>query len=237
MYICLFICLKKKKEGNVFLYDNSLTIGFNKNILEKKNEHRRFHTFVANRVSVIREYTSVSQWRYVNTKENPADDASRGLTVGDLVRGSRWIEGPSFLWKPETFWPQQIEDYGLTKEDPEVKMDVCANVTVVDEVNPIDRLLSYFSDWKKLKVAVSWFLKIKRLLLKLIKGPKEQPVAEVRVKAQFVNGDDLLEAETAIIRYVQHQHFTRKLRHCHPVDQLERRALFIGWTRSFKMDF
>ncbi|XP_041920573.1 uncharacterized protein LOC121684581 [Alosa sapidissima] len=36
------------------------------------NEDKRFHTFVANRVSAIRAATKTSQWRYVNTKENPS---------------------------------------------------------------------------------------------------------------------------------------------------------------------
>ncbi len=38
-----------------------------------RNETQRFHTFVANRISFIREAADVSQWRYVNTKHNPAD--------------------------------------------------------------------------------------------------------------------------------------------------------------------
>ncbi|XP_061573965.1 uncharacterized protein LOC133440659 [Cololabis saira] len=61
------------------------------------NETRRFHTFVANRVSVIREATDVGQWKYVSTKINPADEASRGLTAEELLTNGRWIKGPEFL--------------------------------------------------------------------------------------------------------------------------------------------
>lgn len=38
-----------------------------------KNETKRCQTFVANRVSTIREASYVTQWRHVNTKVNPAD--------------------------------------------------------------------------------------------------------------------------------------------------------------------
>ena len=38
-----------------------------------KNETKRFQTFVANRISLVRDATDVSQWRYVGTKENPAN--------------------------------------------------------------------------------------------------------------------------------------------------------------------
>lgn len=48
------------------------------------NETKRFHIFVANRVASIREATSVVQWRYVSSKSNPADEASRGLSVDNF---------------------------------------------------------------------------------------------------------------------------------------------------------
>lgn len=61
------------------------------------NETKRFRTFVANRISFVRDTTDVSQWRYVNTKENPADEASRGLTANRFLSCTRWIKGPEFL--------------------------------------------------------------------------------------------------------------------------------------------
>lgn len=41
-----------------------------------RNKTKRFKTFVANRVSTIREMSDVGQWLYVNTKTNPADHVS-----------------------------------------------------------------------------------------------------------------------------------------------------------------
>ncbi len=40
------------------------------------NKHKRFKTFVTNRLAVIHETTEPTQWRYVNTPLNPANDAS-----------------------------------------------------------------------------------------------------------------------------------------------------------------
>ena len=40
------------------------------------NEDKRFQTFVANRIEVIRSGSTPSQWHHVDTKQNPADDAS-----------------------------------------------------------------------------------------------------------------------------------------------------------------
>ena len=42
-----------------------------------QNDSRRFHVYVANRVSLIREFSEPSQWFYIDTKVNPADLVTR----------------------------------------------------------------------------------------------------------------------------------------------------------------
>ena len=44
-----------------------------------QNTTKIFKTFVANRIHQIHESCRVEQWRYVPSKLNPADYASRGL--------------------------------------------------------------------------------------------------------------------------------------------------------------
>ena len=61
------------------------------------NEDKRFHTFVANRVAVVRDGSDPSQWRHVETKVNPADDASRGLTADEFLGSTRLMNGSDFL--------------------------------------------------------------------------------------------------------------------------------------------
>ena len=40
---------------------------------------KKFKAFVANRVQKIQEHSDVNQWKYVKGRDNPADNASRGL--------------------------------------------------------------------------------------------------------------------------------------------------------------
>ena len=54
-----------------------------------KNETRRYHTFVANRVAVIRDGSEPHQWKHVSGDINPADDISRGLTADIYLPSSR----------------------------------------------------------------------------------------------------------------------------------------------------
>ncbi|PFX14842.1 hypothetical protein AWC38_SpisGene20975 [Stylophora pistillata] len=50
-----------------------------------KNENRRFHTFVANRIAVIRVGSNPDQWYHVEGTMNPGDYTSRGLSADAFV--------------------------------------------------------------------------------------------------------------------------------------------------------
>ena len=65
------------------------------------NGTKRFHTFVANRVQVLRPNTDTIEWQYINTKNNPADHTSRGLIAEKLMKAN-WFSGTAFLWEKES---------------------------------------------------------------------------------------------------------------------------------------
>jgi len=50
------------------------------------NESSRLKTYVVNSVDQILNGTDVSQWRYINTKDNPADIISRGIDEQELAQ-------------------------------------------------------------------------------------------------------------------------------------------------------
>ena len=54
------------------------------------NETKRFVTFVANRVAVIREGSRPSQWRHIRSEANPADLASRGIKAAQNYLQRQW---------------------------------------------------------------------------------------------------------------------------------------------------
>lgn len=129
------------------------------------SETARFKTFVANRVTLIREATKSPQWNYIGTAENPADQASRGLKAKSLIQGGTWINGPNFLLNDECDWPTQpIERKESLQDDPEVKTTVTVNIIEVkDNMEPMNKLIYYYSDWNKLKRSVAWILKARKL--------------------------------------------------------------------------
>lgn len=133
------------------------------------NETKRFHTFVANRVAVIREATDVAQLRHIGTKLNPADEASRGLSVRDLLENTHWLRGPEFFLDKEEDWPKSNTDQQfILVDEPKVKRGFVVNLAISKNTQcAVSKLLYYFSDWMKLKISVAWFLKLKNVLLEL----------------------------------------------------------------------
>ncbi|GFV32058.1 uncharacterized protein TNCV_21161 [Trichonephila clavipes] len=67
---------------------------------------RNWKPFVANRTSKILDIIPSKQWRYVPSKENPANLGSTGISPKDLPDCSLWWEGPPWL-TTEKAWPKQ----------------------------------------------------------------------------------------------------------------------------------
>lgn len=124
------------------------------------SENVRYKTFVANRVALIRDNSKPSQWRYVDSELNPADYASRAMKADMFMKCQNWIGGPEFLSKDKTYWPVSPNIKDILTDDAEVKAIVSVNATNVQE-NPLDKLISYYSDWHCLKKAISWMIKFK----------------------------------------------------------------------------
>ncbi|XP_014834503.1 PREDICTED: uncharacterized protein LOC106912190 [Poecilia mexicana] len=136
------------------------------------NEDRRFHTFVANRIATIRNLSEPTEWNHVSTKENSADYVSRGLKVSDFLK-TRKLDGPEFLWKDEESCPRGVTDVELDVGDKEVKKEAAANIIGLDTPAPTDQLTVHFSDWRRLKRAVAWYLRLKCVLKKKCKRRKQ----------------------------------------------------------------
>jgi hypothetical protein len=62
-------------------------------------------TFVDNRVEEVLKVTKSSDWRHVPGEQNPADLATRGLSVPELLDSQMWKRGPDWLTTKE--YPQQ----------------------------------------------------------------------------------------------------------------------------------
>ena len=117
------------------------------------NETRRFVTFVANRVSAIRQESTPEQCY-----------ASRGIQPSETDKPERWKRGPEFLWKSTDEWPAQPTDLtdslDENAEGVKRKKIVIGGTIVQDEF--WNALFQRFSTWERLRRVVAWLIRVFR---------------------------------------------------------------------------
>ena len=110
-----------------------------------RNTTSRLETFVANRLTVIRDHSTPEAWRHVSSQCNPADLVSRGVSSKRPLDVS-WFEGPEFLRQTNSEWPSQ----------PLACRDTCG-VTITEEVTVHSTQCSNTVAWiQQFKGAKGW---------------------------------------------------------------------------------
>nr|CAI5845597.1 unnamed protein product [Callosobruchus analis] len=139
----------KVEFENVYCWtDSTVVLGW------LKTTPNLLKTFIANRVSEIQTLESQKQcqWRHVPTKMNPADILSRGMYPKELLTAHMWWNGPVFLLKHESDWPE-IKQYGCPL--PEIRDKSKMLLSVASESFPIEK----FSSLTKLKHVVAYLFR------------------------------------------------------------------------------
>ncbi|XP_044766260.1 uncharacterized protein LOC123322380 [Coccinella septempunctata] len=97
--------------------------------------------FVANRVAEIQGLTANCEWRYVPTRDNPADLVSRGLYPSELLESQLWWRGPTWLCLEKGNWPNHT--YAVVNL-PELRQQTCVAIKECQEtLFPFERFSSY----------------------------------------------------------------------------------------------
>ncbi|XP_046339933.2 uncharacterized protein LOC124121032 [Haliotis rufescens] len=169
------------------------------------NTNARFKTFVANRIAVIRDCSDIDQWRYVSSKENPADYASRGIKLDNEHHIQHWTGGPRFLWQHHKYWPKQYSNQEPQEDDLELKE--CVHATIMEKDSFLDFLINHFSSWTKLRRAVAWIMLTIRCLRQRVN--KSQSTKKVNYT---MNVQVLEDAEKLLVQHCQTQHFSKEQR-------------------------
>lgn len=96
-----------------------------------RSDSAQYKVFVGTRIAEIQEHTDASDWRYVPSDQNPADDITRGKSLLLLAKPNRWNKGPAFLYEHPSHWPENL---GVRVADTEElrKSTFCGQLTVLD---------------------------------------------------------------------------------------------------------
>lgn len=119
----------------------------------------RWQTFVANRTRFVRDIMPSSCWRYVKSAENPADCASRGLSMSQLIQHPLWWQGPSWLRTFKADEGSEEINYTTTLEiKPQKQVNTVMKQT--EEDNIIMNLLKDHSSFTKAVHILAWVHRI-----------------------------------------------------------------------------
>lgn len=161
----------------------------------------KWNIFVSNRVSVILELTSNFSWRYVKSKDNPADYVSRGLNVSELINSSQWWNGPQFLLENNL----DLDSYNFVAKLnnlPEQRKVVLTSVsTIKGFVDHFLQIFDNFSDYVKLQRVTAFYLRF--IYNKFFKT--EEKFTESLKVVELQNSADF------IIRTIQSKYFFKEI--------------------------
>ncbi|XP_062703570.1 uncharacterized protein LOC134286025 [Aedes albopictus] len=154
-----------------------------------KADPRNYRQFVSFRVGEILENTTAADWRWVPSKSNPADEATKWGSGPYFNQDSKWFHGPTFLRSPESEWPRPKE--AVTETTEEMRATIlfhCSFDPVLDFVR--------FSSWDRLLRATAYALRFVNNLVKV--KPK---------RTGQLQQDELRTAEETIFRLVQRESY------------------------------
>ncbi|XP_053968959.1 uncharacterized protein LOC128870369 [Anastrepha ludens] len=159
---------------------------------------KNFHQFVMHRIGEILEASNVSQWRWVPSRNNPADLATKTTTRQCY---QLWFTGPNFLKSSAEVWPQW-EELSLEEcDDSEIKHYVLHMKK--EHMNNLMLNVEHFSSWKRLYRAVATFLfYVDRL----------RSVVLARQRKTSIDFDMIQKAQCLLIRYAQSIEYCEEIR-------------------------
>ncbi|XP_070169361.1 uncharacterized protein [Polyergus mexicanus] len=162
----------------------------------------RWTTYVANRVSEVQTRLPSIKWNHVPSKENPADCASRGLSLAELRDFELWWAGPAWLRSPSTAWPIHDKLKDQLEADRQIIETETRNTIVCHAQHILEwKLPNEVSTWKKL---IRVTARVQRFNLKC-------RATNTNVNTTCLSAAELKEASLFWLRYVQQRHFPSKI--------------------------
>lgn len=155
----------------------------------------RWTTFVANRVSSILSQFDNSHWAHVQSSQNPADIASRGLTPHELSCNVLWTQGPPWL-RNETIEYTRPKAISTNVDQKSVRAHV------VTENTQEDPLWTKYSTLQKLVRVVAYCRRVLRW--RKLEGSS-------RRYETYLTKEEIEEATKVCIQQVQKRVFSEEI--------------------------
>ena len=186
-----------------------------------RSDSQIFHTFVANRVQLIRDISHPDQWRYVPSHLNPADHASRGLSIKNFLKCSQWKSGPTFLMSPESCWPEQptfVLPLCFPGDDPEIKKGNISCFLSPVHTHFLDDLFDKYSSWFKILKVCAWILRFVTALKSLVNQTTRSNIHNKKLNQSInlhhicLEVQEIKQAELVVFAHMQSQYYNEEIK-------------------------
>lgn len=173
-------------SASYYWTDSNVVLGY------LRNQSKRFHIFVANRIQQILDLTSVGQWNHVVSDMNPADVATR--CEKDM---NMWLNGPKFLMNDNPLHDSEESEDIEVEDLPEVKaMTTTCHPGFPSLTDRLQRFSDYFSAQKSVALCMKYG--------DILKGKSQKGHTSLTTS-------DMQKAELAILRAVQAEAYEDEL--------------------------
>ncbi|RYE16478.1 MAG: hypothetical protein EOP45_17430, partial [Sphingobacteriaceae bacterium] len=212
----LLVETKKAMEWNNVEYtlwtDSSISLHW---IRKQPNELK---TYVANRVASIQNRTEIDCWRHIDTKSNPADLLSRGISAADLVDNRLWLHGPEWMMLTESQWPNSkfmVEQSDETLKEQKVfsitQFRPAITIRLKDSVKAVD-LLQYARTLEKAVNILSFVIRCNNVY-RLRKDRRAQRKKRGQINVQITPPTEIekMQAMEYFIQKEQQAHYNGAL--------------------------
>ncbi|XP_062557206.1 uncharacterized protein LOC134222069 [Armigeres subalbatus] len=159
---------------------------------------RKYRPYVQFRTTEILTETELEDWRWVPTRLNIADEATKWGNGPSFDAQSKWYRGPDFLWQPESEWPEKrvptndpVEDLRRTN----VHHGMCKEV-VLDFVK--------YSRWKDIIKSLAY-------LYHFVNRCSTKQRVRSSSRTVMLTRQDYVSAETGLWRMIQAQEFEEEI--------------------------
>ena len=135
---------------------------------------------MANCLAIICEHTLTTSWKYVPSKLNSADFATKGISAELFCHSHASLHGPLFLWSTDDLWlagspvlpevPTElcVPKVKFPKQNRSSMISTSSTQTII--CNPFNELINRSSFLMKLKRIAAWLQRYKQNVRCMISG-------------------------------------------------------------------
>ncbi|XP_055605051.1 uncharacterized protein LOC129753277 [Uranotaenia lowii] len=177
----------------VFFWSDSTTV-----LSWIRSDMRRYNRFVAHRINEILELSKIEEWRWVPTRLNVADEATKWGRGPSFDAESRWYKAPEFLYElDENEWPR---DRTIHAECSKEELRIESVHTHVARVPIID--VNRFSKWERILRKTGYVHYFEDCYMKTFLGKQIDTIG--------MGSDHLKRAERTLWRIAQNDSFSKE---------------------------